>query len=216
MPGKNCSVFGCPVSRRAKYKGIGIFKVPFGEDEFEKSWREKLINIVTRDRTIDDVLKERIKNKNIFICEKHYHLNQISKHETRSSVIPGELPTLNLPLKSFNSPPTTPRQSSLNIITKRLSFQQDISSYSTSSSTVTAPTYRSFAEFKERSLAMKIPSGWAKNTISECFVVSFSDGIHMVPKFELFVSEDLSFILRVFLLKLPANHIIFKNNMQFL
>ena len=170
----------------------------------------------THQLTIDDTSNERIDNKNIFICERHYLPNQISKHETRSSVIPGELPTLNLPMKSFQSPPSTPRLSSLNIITKRLSFQQDINVplSSSSSSTVTSPSYKSFAEFKERSLALKLPNGWTMNTTSECFVVSFSDGFHMVPKFEFFVSEDLSFILRVFLWKLPANHIIFKNNMQ--
>ena len=60
MPGDNCSVFGCPVSRSRKYKGIGIYKVPSGENDFDKKWRNQLINIVTRDREVDKVLRERI------------------------------------------------------------------------------------------------------------------------------------------------------------
>ena len=31
MPGDNCSIYGCPVSRMSKYKGTGIYKVPSGD-----------------------------------------------------------------------------------------------------------------------------------------------------------------------------------------
>ena len=57
MPG---SIYGGPVSRRSKYKGTGIYKVPSGDDEFAKAWREKPIPIITRNRVIDTALKERI------------------------------------------------------------------------------------------------------------------------------------------------------------
>ena len=63
MPGDNCSIYGCPVSRLSKYKGTGIYKVPSGDDEFAKAWREKLILIITRNRVIDTALKERIVKK---------------------------------------------------------------------------------------------------------------------------------------------------------
>ena len=72
MPGDNCSIFGCPVSRSSKYKGIGIYKVPSGDSDFEKTWREKLIAIIVRDRVVDATLKERIAKKKLFICQKHY------------------------------------------------------------------------------------------------------------------------------------------------
>ena len=50
MSGVNCSIMGCDVSRKSKYKGLSIFKVPSGDSEFETTWRNKLIAVVTRDR----------------------------------------------------------------------------------------------------------------------------------------------------------------------
>ena len=51
MPGANCSIVGCPVSRR--YKEISIFKVPSGTNEFKLKWRRDLFNITTKDRVVD-------------------------------------------------------------------------------------------------------------------------------------------------------------------
>ena len=210
MPGDNCSIYGCAVSRRKKYKGIGIYKVPSGDDEYSIKHREKLVAIITRNREVDESLKDQIKRKHLFICQRHYRPDQIIQHDSRSAPKPGEIPELNLPTKSFQSPPTTPRASSINVLSKRLSYQQE-----TSSSTMTSPSYRSFDEFQKRSLTLKLPPGWRLNSISEsCFLISFMDGIHMVPKYEIFVSKDLSFVFRVFLWKLPSDHPIFFNNLS--
>ena len=53
----NCFIYGCHSSRRPEYAGIGIYKVPSGNDEFEKNWREKLVFIITKDRVIDEPLR---------------------------------------------------------------------------------------------------------------------------------------------------------------
>ena len=53
MPGDNCSIYGCTVSRRSKYKGIAIFKVPAPKTEFEKRWKDKLVDVITKSREID-------------------------------------------------------------------------------------------------------------------------------------------------------------------
>ena len=41
----NCSIYCCHSSRRLEYAGIVIYKVPSGNDEFVKNWREKLVGI---------------------------------------------------------------------------------------------------------------------------------------------------------------------------
>ena len=66
MPGDNCSIYGCPVSRSKKYKDIGILKVPSGKDDYSVNMREKLTAIITRDREIDDFLRGRIKKESIY------------------------------------------------------------------------------------------------------------------------------------------------------
>jgi hypothetical protein len=212
MPGDNCSILGCPVSRRAKYKGIGIYKVPSGDGKFETSWREKLVAVIIRNRVVDSALKERIASRKLHICQRHYRPDQISCHDTRSSVIPGEIPELNLPVKSFQSPPSTPRSSSIVAASKRLSYQ---------SSTITSPpsvtvshVYKSFVEFIKRVQLLNLPQGWNLSVTSSLVTVTFMDSTHMVPKFEIFVTEDLSFITRVFLWRLPAEHPIFRDNFQ--
>ena len=99
MPGDNCSIYGCSVSRRSQYKGIPLFKVPSGEGEFETSWRQKLIAVITKDRVIDGPLKARINNKKLFICQRHFAEDQYHRHDNKCTLIPGALPTLNLPFK---------------------------------------------------------------------------------------------------------------------
>lgn len=81
MPGKNCSIFGCPTSRRNK--GVSIFKLPGRKpvreltDDEQLDWRQKCLNVVTRDRIVDKALKLRIAEGNIFICEKHFQEEDI-------------------------------------------------------------------------------------------------------------------------------------------
>ena len=63
----NCSIHGCHSSRRPKYDVIGVYKVPSGNDEFVKNWREKLVFIITKDRVIDDHLRKRIERRKLDI-----------------------------------------------------------------------------------------------------------------------------------------------------
>ena len=75
--------------------------MPSGENDFDNKWRNQLINIVTRDREVDKVLRERLEKENICICQRHYRDDQISFSDTRSTPKPGELPGLNLHLMTI-------------------------------------------------------------------------------------------------------------------
>ena len=70
MPGAYCSIFGCPVSRN--HVGLSMFRIPTKDDECSINWRQKLLNIVTRDRVIDKGLKSQVKKRNLYICNRHY------------------------------------------------------------------------------------------------------------------------------------------------
>ena len=107
MPGANCAILNCSTSRNKK--GIAIFRVPTGEDDFSKKWRENIINIVTKDRIIDGSLRKQIENKSLYTCELHYPEDKLIRNTTKTTRIPGALPTLNLPKKSFSRPDTVPR-----------------------------------------------------------------------------------------------------------
>ena len=74
MPGANCSIYGCPISRGNK--GVTIFKVPVPNSDFNKEWRNELINVITKDRVIDDGLKRRIACTQFSICERHFTEDQ--------------------------------------------------------------------------------------------------------------------------------------------
>ena len=65
MPGENCSIFGCPVSRR--YKEISIFKVPSGTNELKLKWRRDFINIITKDRVVNQSLRKQIESDKLYI-----------------------------------------------------------------------------------------------------------------------------------------------------
>ena len=76
MPGDNCSIRDCKVSRSSKYKGISLFKIPSGDSECDTIWRNQLVDVITKDREIDSLLRERIKLRKLFICQRHYREDQ--------------------------------------------------------------------------------------------------------------------------------------------
>ena len=203
MPGVNCSILGCLVSRRAKYKGLSIFKVTSGDSEFETSWRNKLIAIVTRDRVIDAKLKEQINNKNIYICQQHYRIDQYLIHDTCKTLNRGEISTLNLPVKSFPASQPVPRSSAENISIKRSN------NIPCSTSTIVSPCYKSYDEFKKRIASLKLPSSWEIVHNNDNIVFKFNDDIHSVPKYEIYTNDTLAFKIRYFLWMLPSNHEIY-------
>ena len=179
-----------------------IYKVPGGNKEFDSKWREKLVAVVVRHREIDAALKERIQKKKIFICQRHFRDDQIVYHESRTSLVPGALPELNLPLHSFQSPPTTPRTASASVASKRLCHQIN---QQLLPETTPSYCYKSFDEFKKRILLLKLQPAWTVKTTPHC-IVTYSDGIHALPKFEIFVNEKLSFLCRVYSWKVPENN----------
>ena len=123
MPGDNCSISCCTVSRRSKYKGIAIFEVPGRKTEFEKAWRDKLVAVITKDRQIDAALRERINSARLFICQRHFREDQILRHDCRATLKPVEIPSLNLPIKRFTSSSSSivkPRGSAGSILEKSL------------------------------------------------------------------------------------------------
>ena len=70
MPGANFSIYGCSKSRR--HKEISIFEIPSPNSESNKKWRRELLNIVTKDRVVDENLQCQIDANKIYICEKHF------------------------------------------------------------------------------------------------------------------------------------------------
>lgn len=72
MPGANCSIPGCTVSRTEKHKGIGIFKVTTRTDEFYSTWRKNILDVIRRYRVEDKGFKKQIDSGNVFVCERHF------------------------------------------------------------------------------------------------------------------------------------------------
>ena len=89
MPGKNCFILNCPVSRKAQYL-LCIYKVSSGTNEFESTRRDKLVAVVVRLREVGSALKERIQKKKIFICQRHFRDDQIvhTDQELPSFLVP--------------------------------------------------------------------------------------------------------------------------------
>ena len=81
MPVANCSLFGCTKSRTTK--GLTIFGIPKKDDEWHRDWREKLGNIITKDREIDADLRGQIERKSLHICERHFTEDQVIRRKLK-------------------------------------------------------------------------------------------------------------------------------------
>lgn len=208
MPGANCSIYGCSVSRRPEYKGLSLFKVPAGKSDFDKNWRDKLISIITKDRVIDNSLRGQIEKCNLHICQRHFKEDEYYKHNTKATLNPGVLPTLNLPTKSHpsSSTITKPRDSASTIINKRELFLY-ASTTQTSSS-----YYKSFDDFKNRVSSLKLNSWVVSSPSTSCMSFFHHDQTHSVPKFEIYVDQHLDFVVRALLWSVPVKHEIYENH----
>ena len=74
MPGENCAIPGCSISRKDK---ISIFKVPLPNNDVNKKWSKELIDIILKYRQRDESLNKRIQSHKLFICERHFTVDQI-------------------------------------------------------------------------------------------------------------------------------------------
>ena len=192
MPGENCSIYGCTVSRRSKYKGVSILNISSGDNTFDKEWREKLLAVITRDRESDAALRESIKAKKLFICKRHFNDDQLYRHASRATLVPGSIPSLNFPLKSFPPPPRKTRESAIIIQQKKSLLATEIPIYHP------VVFYKSFEEMLCRSKPLKL-IGWNLAEVNNNVVYfNFNGNIHVVPKYEIYVNEHFSFTIRFF------------------
>ena len=199
MPGENCAIFGCSASRRNK--GISFFKVPLPNNEVNKKWGSELINIITKDREVDASLKQRIETRKIFICEQHFSEDQYYKYDTRKSLKEGELPKLNLPIKSGKTPSSSRSTSSIKKRDELFAFQE--------LSPPPSPSpfmYKDFNNFTQRIANLSLGNCWEVKIQNNLAVVYYVSTTYVLPKFEIFIDQSLSFSLRVYGWMLNEDH----------
>ena len=85
MPGENCAVIGCGTCRRTK--GVGIWKLPAAKNDAYKKWRDDWLNEITKTREVDREFRERIKNDNVFTCERHFEAEDIEICKSKTLVV---------------------------------------------------------------------------------------------------------------------------------
>ena len=73
-------------------------------NELSKKWDSELINVTAKDREVNAALKHRIQTRNLFISEQLFTQDQYYVYNTRKYLKEGELPKLNLPIKSITTP----------------------------------------------------------------------------------------------------------------
>ena len=99
-------------------------------------------------------LRERIRSKRLFIYQRYFREDQYHRHDTRCTLVPGQLPSLNLPTKSF--PPssilTKPRESFNNLQLKRALLSKEVPDKP-------LECYKSFSEFNQRMKSLQLV-GW--------------------------------------------------------
>ena len=97
-------ITGCHTTSR-RHKGIGMFKPTNIKNEYHTEWRRKIDQIILRTRTPDKKYRELVEKKKIYICEKHYKEEDIEFTKTGLKKVKlGHLPSLNLPVKSYEVP----------------------------------------------------------------------------------------------------------------
>ena len=114
---------------------------------------------------------------------------------SRKTLVPGAVPTLNLPVKSFESAPPTPRR----VLIKH-----------TPSPTNVKPKviYKSLDDLKAKADRLTLID-WRKIASEGTYVLEYYDGKHALPLYSNKINSGLEFDIYVFGWLLPENHKIY-------
>ena len=164
------------------------------------------MNIITKDRVIDDNFKKQIDSNSIFICEKHFSEDQLYIYNHKKELKEGALPTLNLPVKSIVNKQSSINERSTSSISKRENFLVS------STLSIAAPhkCYKDFNDFVTRINNLKLPK-WSIIHKENSLTTIVFQGEYLVPKFQIFVDCSLGYTLRVFGWLIPIDHILYTN-----
>ena len=185
-----------------RQKGISFFKVPLPNSNFNKKWGSEFINIITKDREIDASLQTRIESRKLFICEEHFTSDQYYQCDSRKSLKEGELLKLNLPEKSISKP--TVGCSTLSI-EKRDEFLvlQELSPLPSPSPCC---IYKDYNDFTQRIAKLHLGDCWEVKLHNNLTEITCSSKNYVLPEFEIFVGQDLSFSVQIFGWMLTEGH----------
>ena len=189
MPGENCAIPSCSISGKDK---ISILNVPSPNNDVNKKWSKELIDITLKYWYRDKSLNKRIKSHKLFICERHFAVDQIYVYSSRKSLKEGALPILNLPRPSANAIATNNR--SKRAIKKREEhalLQEQMLQLPPSSA------YISFGEFKQRVKNLPLNNLWNIAIQEDLVTASFASSNYIFPTYEIFINNVLHFTLHV-------------------
>ena len=198
MPRENCASPGCSISRKDK---ISIFKVPLLNNDINKKWSKELTGIILKYRQRDESLNKRIQSHKLFICERHFTVDQIYVYSSRKSLKEGALPKLNLPRPSANANATNNRS-------KRAIEKPEEYSLSQEQVPQLPPpkAYISFEEFKQCIKNLALNKFWNIAIQEDLVTATFTTSNYVLPTYEIFINNVLHFTLRVHSWILPKNH----------
>ena len=79
-----------------------------------------MINVITKDRVVDQSLQKQIECNKLYICERHFSQDQLWIYDSKKSMKDGVIPTLiNLPIRTAFVHHSLPQPRSTSVIEKR-------------------------------------------------------------------------------------------------
>ncbi|XP_065064989.1 uncharacterized protein LOC135691144 [Rhopilema esculentum] len=208
MPGENCCMNGCGVSRRKGANNpdgkIGLFKIPAAKDEKSKQWRKELLNIITKYREQDESFKRQLANDTLHICEKHFVPEDITTHHgaklTKKFLKFGVLPTKELPKKSMDH--HFPDQSQKSRPPRSIVKDSDPTDREKS-------CYKDFKDVCSRVKKLSIKD-WHVDVSEDKIEIKKHQVPYILPRLCVEINESLCFTIYVFNWRIPVDHFLYK------
>ncbi|XP_066935957.1 uncharacterized protein [Clytia hemisphaerica] len=176
-------------------------RIPSGKKHGQEKWRKDMLNIITKDRVVDARFQAMIDKNNVFICGLHFREEDLY-HYVRNTVIRENcLPTLNLPSKIGRK--TSGVERSMSSIDKRAEYQEALDSIPVPQP---APCYSGLDEFKIRVGKLKLDSNWQMRESNNYVEMSYKDSKYIIPKYQIFIQDDLTYKIRCYGWLLPSQN----------
>eukprot|EP00795_Rhopilema_esculentum_P009853 gene9853-18438_t len=208
MPGENCCMNGCGVSRRKAANNpdgkIGLFKILAAKDEKSKQWRKELLNIITKYRKQDKSFKRQLANDTLHICKKHFVPEDITTHHgaklTKKFLKFGVLPTKELTKKSMDH--HFPDQSQKSRPPRSIVKDSDPTDREKS-------CYKDFKDVCSRVKKLSIKD-WHVDVSEDKIEIKKHQVPYILPRLCVEINERLCFTIYVFNWRIPVDHFLYK------
>ena len=185
---------------------ISLFKFPTRKGEFYTTWRNNLLDVLSKYREMSSMFKKEVMEckRELFVWEMHYAEDDVEYTKTGINTPRLQaLPTMNLPLKLHEDTKVERKLPAFRTVTTETADVEGKEVF----------VYKDLDELHKRVQKCNWITGkWYSTSANNAVKLTFNIEPHILPNLEVVIDEKLQYTIIVFGWLLPNCHALYENH----